>query len=139
MAGAKNILYIDDEANNLVSFKSNFRKHFEIFLAQNISEAQTILAEQKINVIIADQRMSPVTGIEFFSMIKDYHPLPVRMILTGYTDIPILTSALSSGLVYQYLVKPINELELFFSIERAIEVYNLRQENSELKSMLSSR
>src|ERR1035437_9704127 len=132
-----NILYIDDEVNNLVSFKANFRMHYEIYTAESASEGRKILKEKKINIIITDQRMPEITGVEFLESIIQEHPDPIRMILTGYSDINTVIAAINKGQVYRYIMKPFDAAELKINIDTAFEVYSLREENKELiKSLL---
>ncbi|MBI4946323.1 MAG: response regulator [Bacteroidetes bacterium] len=131
------VLYVDDEANNLLSFKANFRELYEVYTAESAEEGKRILKEKKIHVIITDQRMPNTTGIEFLeSIIKEY-PEPIRILFTGYTDIGAVIEAINKGQVYRYITKPSNMEELKGIIENAYEVYSLREENKELmKSLL---
>lgn len=134
--GNLNILYIDDEANNLVGFKANFRKFYNVFTAQSAEEGRKILNESNINIIITDQKMPGITGIEFLQSILIEHPDPIRMILTGYTDLETVIDAINKGQVYKYITKPYSADELKVTFDNAFEVYNLRQENRELTRKL---
>ncbi|MES2395137.1 MAG: response regulator [Bacteroidota bacterium] len=130
------ILYLDDEVNNLESFKANFRKHYEIHVAETASEAEKILVNHDIEVIITDQRMPNITGVEFLeSVIQDY-PDPIRMLLTGYADIEAVIDAINKGKIYHYSTKPFNADELKITIDKAYEVYALRKENKDLLEKL---
>lgn len=131
-----NILYIDDEVNNLVGFKANFRKFYNVFTAQSAEEGRKILSESSINIIITDQKMPGITGIEFLQSILTEHPDPIRMILTGYTDLETVIDAINKGQVYKYITKPYSADELKVTFDNALEVYNLRQENRELTRKL---
>ncbi len=106
------ILYIDDEEHNLKSFKASFRRQYEIYTAISGTEAKNILSQTDIHIIISDQRMPEMTGVEFFKSIKNSYPDPIRVLLTGYTDIDALGEAVNEGHIYRYLTKPWNELEL---------------------------
>jgi response regulator RpfG family c-di-GMP phosphodiesterase len=131
-----NILYIDDEVNNLVTFKANFRTHYKIYTGESAQEGRKILNEVKIHIIITDQRMPNETGVEFLeSIIKDY-PDPIRILLTGYADISTVIEAINKGQVYRYIMKPFNELEMKIILDNALEVYFLREENKELLKKL---
>lgn len=131
------ILYLDDEVNNLESFKANFRKHYEIYVAESASEAKQILINNEIEIIITDQRMPNITGVEFLESIIDEYPDPIRMLLTGYADIEAVIDAINKGKIYHYSTKPFNADELKIAIEKAYEVFSLRKENKELmKSLL---
>lgn len=131
------ILYLDDEVNNLESFKANFRKHYEIYIAESAYEAKQILINNEIEIIITDQRMPNVTGVEFLESVIEEYPDPIRMLLTGYADIEAVIDAINKGKIYHYTTKPFNADELKITIDKAYEVYSLRKENKELmKSLL---
>lgn len=131
------ILYLDDEVNNLESFKANFRKHYEIYVTESASEAKQILINNEIEIIITDQRMPNITGVEFLESIIDEYPDPIRMLLTGYADIEAVIDAINKGKIYHYSTKPFNADELKIAIEKAYEVFSLRKKNKELmKSLL---
>lgn len=124
--GPIKILYIDDEEHNLESFKASFRRQYEIFTAISGAEAKNILDQTNIHIIICDQRMPEMTGVEFFKSIKNSHPDPMRVLLTGYTDIDALAEAVNEGHIYRYLTKPWNELELNNCIINAYSSYRSR-------------
>lgn len=131
-----NVLYIDDEVNNLNAFKASFRRNFNVFVTDSIAEARRILQQNVIHVILSDQRMPQMTGIEFFESILEIHPEPIRILITGYTDINAVIDAINRGQVYKYLTKPWMDDDIRIYIEKAYEVYRLREENSELTSKL---
>ena len=133
------LLYVDDEENNLNSFKATFRRVYEIFTASSAEEGRMVLENNDIEIIITDQRMPGMTGVEFLeSIIADY-PDPMRILLTGYTDIQALIDAVNKGQIYRYMTKPWHEEEMKMFISQAYEVYALRKENKELtKSLLQA-
>lgn len=126
------VLYVDDEINNLNSFKAAFRRDFEIFTAISAKEGRKILDTQEIGVIITDQRMPGMTGIEFLESIITVYPDTIRILLTGFSDINAVMDAINRGQVYKYLVKPWQNDELKMYIENALEIYHLRKENKDL-------
>jgi len=131
-----NILYVDDEPNNITSFKAAFRRLFNISTAESAEEARKIVASETIHVILSDQRMPKETGIEFFKSILDTHPEPIRILITGYTDINAVIDAINVGQVYKYLAKPWIEEEVRTTVNNAYEVYDLRHKNKELTQKL---
>ncbi len=131
------VLYVDDEINNLNSFKAAFRRDFNIYTAQSAKEGQKVLKSEEIGVIITDQRMPVVTGIEFLESILPIYPDTIRILLTGFSDINAVMDAINRGQVYKYLVKPWHDEELKMYIQNALEIYNLRKENKELAQKLS--
>ena len=131
------VLYIDDEENNLHSFKASFRRQYEIYTANSAAEGLKILQNVSVHVIIADQKMPHITGVEFFKSIVNTYPDPIRILLTGYTDIEALADAINHGDIYRYITKPWNDLELHNSIKNAYDAYrakiDLRNKIAELE------
>lgn len=131
------VLYIDDEENNLHAFKASFRRLYEIYTAISAAEGLKILQNVNIQVIIADQKMPNTTGVEFFKSIAETFPDPIRILLTGYTDIEALADAINHGDIYRYITKPWNDLELHNSIKNAFDAYrskiDLRNKIAELE------
>jgi len=130
------VLYVDDEVNNLNSFKAAFRRDFNIHIAQSAREGRKILEAEEIGVIITDQRMPGETGIEFLESILPVYPDTIRILLTGFSDINAVMGAINRGQVYKYLVKPWQDGELKMYIQNALELYNLRKENKDLAHKL---
>lgn len=130
------VLYIDDEVNNLHSFKASFRRQFNVFTAESAAEARKLLSENKVHVIVSDQRMPQMSGIEFFASILEEYPDPVRMLLTGYADIQAVIDAINLGQVFRYFSKPWNDAELMRNIQEAFELYKLKAQNKELTQKL---
>jgi DNA-binding NtrC family response regulator len=126
------VLYVDDEINNLNSFKASFRRDFDIYTAQSAREGRKILDTYEIGVIITDQRMPGMTGIEFLESILTIYPDTIRILLTGFSDMNAVMDAINRGQVYKYLVKPWQDDELKLYIQNALEIYHLRKENKEL-------
>ncbi len=126
------ILYVDDEENNLNSFKAAFRREYDVTVAISASEAKELLKKNTFELIITDQRMPGITGVDFLaSIIKDY-PESIRMLLTGYADIQAVIDAINKGQIYQYITKPWDEQQMRVIINNAYEIFSLRQENKEL-------
>ena len=126
------ILYVDDEENNLVSFKATFRLKYNISIAVSADEALKVLETKPFEIIITDQRMPNMTGIEFLEKVIEKYPDPIRILLTGYADMNAVIDAVNKGKIYHYLSKPWSEQELEETIKKAFEVY---QSNKEIKEM----
>ena len=120
------VLYVDDESNNLLSFRAAFRRNYKIFIAGSAAEGMEILNKEFVHVIIADQRMPQSTGVEFFNAVRKSHPHPIRILLTGYTDAEAIVDAINKGEIYRYIKKPWDELELQNAIQNAYEIYITR-------------
>jgi phosphoserine phosphatase RsbU/P len=129
---AHRILYVDDEKDNLTVFNSAFRREYEVYLASSGQEGLEILKKHEIKVIITDQRMPEMTGIQFLERIIPDYPNCIRMILTGFSDIEAIIQAINTGRVYRYITKPWSKEELKINIDKAIETYQLRCQNMKL-------
>lgn len=126
------ILYIDDEEHNLVAFKAVLRRDFEIYTAISVKEARKYLEDYEIKIIVSDQRMPQITGVQFFSEIKKSHPEPIRILLTGYSDMEAVIDAINKGEVYRYLTKPWDSDYMKSILHQAMELFDLRRENKQL-------
>jgi len=126
------ILYIDDEEDNLTVFYSAFRRNYTIHLASSGPEGLELMKKNEVQLVVADQRMPEMTGIEFLERIKHLYPDCIRMVLTGYTDVEAIIQAINKGRVYRYITKPWNKDELKITIDRALETFNLKQQNRKL-------
>ena len=115
------ILFVDDETANLRLLERLFRGQYEVLSAASGSEAIGLLELHDIALIISDQRMPGMTGIEFLKRAAELRPQTVRIMLTGYTDAEALVEAINSGVVYKYIAKPwINE-DLQQTVVRALQ------------------
>ena len=132
-----NVLYVDDEINNLVSFKATFRIKYNVLTATSGAEAIKLLNSNEVNIIITDQRMPGMTGVEFLEQILENHPDPIRVLLTGYADMNAVIDAVNKGKIFHYLSKPWNEEELDTTIQRAYQVYHKRKAEKELNDKLT--
>ena len=141
MSNKIRVLYIDDEDNNLNSFKASLRKDFHIITAIDAEEGLKIAEEEELHVVIADQRMPGLTGVEFFEKLMKINPDPVRILLTGYSDIASVIDAINKGEVYRFIDKPWNLEQIKNAIKNAAEIYltkrELKDKNERLKKVHS--
>jgi two-component system, sensor histidine kinase and response regulator len=126
------ILYVDDEESNLKGFKSIYFTEYTIYTALSGPEAMEILANHEVHIIITDQKMPGMTGVQFLSNAISRYPEPIRIILTGYSDIEVLMKAINECGIFRYLTKPWNENEMNLTINQALNTYSLKKENHEL-------
>jgi two-component system sensor histidine kinase/response regulator len=119
------ILYLDDEINNLNSFKATFRFDYNVLLAKTVAEAITHLENpvNHIQIIFSDQRMPEMTGVEFFEKIRNLYPECVRLLITGFSDIESVIDAINRGHIFRYIKKPWVELDIKSAIEEAYKFY----------------
>lgn len=106
MIGKARILFVDDEKRVLNSMRGLFRREYELFLASEGTEAVRIATENEIDVIVADQRMPGMTGIEVLGQVKEKSPRTVRILLTGYADPAAVEGSINIGEVFRFLSKP---------------------------------
>ena len=131
------ILYVDDEENNLISFRASFRNLYHISTAVSVANAEELLKNETFHVILADQRMPLITGVQFFEQIRDKYPDPLRILITGYTDINAAIDAINKGGVFRFLYKPWDPELVESVISQAYDIYRtrveLRERNLELE------
>jgi len=126
-----NVLYVDDEENNLNSFRAALRRNYNIYTALSGEEGIDILSKTDIHVIVTDQRMPHMTGVQFLQHIPDAQD-NVKIILTGFSDMESIIEAINTGKVYRYITKPWDKDELKITIDNAIETVMLRRDNKHL-------
>lgn len=134
---AISVLYVDDEEFNLVGFKSSFRRDFQVHTANSAKKGLEILEKEEIQVVLSDQRMPEMTGVEFFEEVRAKYPFAVRILVTGYTDMNALVEAVNKGNIYKYINKPWNNDHLKKVIEAAYDLYQARKNESEDKNKLA--
>jgi len=100
-----------------------FRQDYQIVIAESGAEALTLLAQHDVALLISDQRMPGMTGIELMKKTVALRPQMVRILLTGYTDVEALIESINCGLVYRYVTKPWNNDDLRVTVSRALEHY----------------
>jgi two-component system, NtrC family, response regulator AtoC len=130
------ILVVDDEQDNLDAFRFNFRKQFELLTAKSGPEALELLADADPAVIVTDQRMPGMTGIELLKQAATVRPEAVGIILTAYTDTDALIEAVNMGQVYRYITKPWDSREVKAVLVQAVERHHLGRENQRLQAQL---
>ncbi|NJO91893.1 MAG: response regulator [Chloroflexia bacterium] len=123
------LLYVDDEESNLRIFKNTFRRKFNIYTATSAKEGMKILDNNEIDLVLSDQRMPGMTGVEFLKYTLNRHPKPNRILITGYSDLEAIENAINHAHIFQYIPKPWNEEHLMKVIEDALRIYQLEKEN----------
>lgn len=127
------ILFVDDEKDILASLKRLFMDEgYEIFTAQGGPHALELLKNGAVDLIVSDQRMPVMSGVEFLKQSKGLAPDSIRILLTGYADISAAIDSINKGEVYRYITKPWNDDELKAIIRDGLELRRLRRENENL-------
>ncbi len=132
------ILAVDDEQSSLNAIYRTLRKEYDVILSLNGHSGLEVLKDQKIAVILGDQRMPEMTGVEFFKKSLEIQPDAVRILITGYSDIEAIIQAINEGQVFYYINKPWEPDDLRIIIRRAAEQYQLLQENRRLLKELEA-
>lgn len=133
------VLCVDDEVDNVEALERLFRSKYAVVKATSGKEALQILDQNPdtVGVIITDQRMPQMTGVEFLEKSLKNHPNVIRILLTGYTDIQSVIAAVNSGQIYRYLAKPWDPVDLMATVDSAMERFRLRIELQEKNQALS--
>lgn len=119
------LLLVDDEASILSSLKRLLRREkYTILTASSGEEALDLLARHEVGVILTDQRMSGISGIELLARARVMHPRTVRMVLSGYTGLDSLTEAINRGEIFKFMMKPWEESDLLQAIREAFRHYS---------------
>lgn len=133
------ILYVDDEPQNLISFKATFRREYTIHTALGGEEGLDILRQHPVQLIITDQRMPGMTGLQFLERTLHDYPDTIRMILTGFADTEAIIDVINHARIFRYITKPWDEQELRVAIENARQIYNLQMSNKRLLEELQHK
>ena len=125
------LLYVDDEPSNLRIFKDTFRRDYDVFLASSAKEGIEILHKNPIDLVLSDQRMPEMTGVEFLQYTLNSFPDLNRILITGYSDIGAIESAVNKAHIFQYIKKPWSRIDLQKVIDSALYVYKLERDNKQ--------
>jgi DNA-binding NtrC family response regulator len=116
------ILVVDDEPDMLDFIERVTRRRYEVTRCANGEDALALLNERAFEVLITDHKMPRMTGLELLERLGDRHPGMVRVLLSGYTDVPEVQRAGASGHVHHYVLKPVDSRALLAGIDQAYEV-----------------
>lgn len=133
------ILYLDDEEHNLSAFKAGFRRRYKIRLALTADQAFKKLNEELPHIIIADQRMPGMSGVEFFERVKEEYPTPTRILLTAYSGSQTVIDAVNRGNIHKFTLKPWNETIMDSILSAGYAMWQsrneIREKNLELQKV----
>lgn len=128
----QNLLVVDDEKGVVNALNRQFKKEYMVYTAANGKEALVILKEQQIAVIIADQRMPGMTGVDFLEIARSQSPNSMRILITAYADIEASIDAVNKSGIFYYVAKPWEPDELNLIVKRAVDQYELQMDNRRL-------
>jgi DNA-binding NtrC family response regulator len=124
MASKHSILLVDDEPEILFSLRGLLRREYDLHTANSGAEALEVLHRQPIQVIMTDQRMPEMTGVELLRRARGECPEAIRIVFTGYADIKAVIDAINQGQIYRYLTKPWDPDELLAVLRQACDYYD---------------
>lgn len=126
------ILIVDDEEDVLLSLRSMFRREYEVFTVPRAREALELMEKQEIHIVISDQRMAEMNGVEFLGEVSRRFPEVIRLMITGYADINSVIAAVNRGHVFRYIAKPWDPAELEAAVRQGAEQYSVLAERRRL-------
>ena len=139
-ASRKAVLFVDDEANILNALKRLLvDEEYTVFTANSAEEGLHILEKHPIQLVISDQRMPGLTGVEFLKKIMAKYPHIIRIILSGYADVKVVLDPIVKGELYRFLAKPWNDEVIKLSIQQGLSQYDLLQLNNNLDMKVQER
>jgi len=131
---SRTLLLVDDEPNILAALKRLFRPDgYIICTAGSGQEGLEILRQSQVDVIVSDQRMPNMTGVEFLRQAKERCPNTMRLVLSGYTELQSITDAINEGAIYKFLTKPWDDQQLRNQISDAFMQKEMFDENRRLE------
>jgi response regulator RpfG family c-di-GMP phosphodiesterase len=125
------LLVVDDEPDVCDSVHDLLRREFRVLKARSAAEGYKLMASNEVHIIMTDQRMPQVTGVEMLSAIRQGHPTAVRMLFTGYADLDSIIQAINQGHIFQFLKKPWKPEELETAVREAAKEYDRLVEQAE--------
>ncbi len=129
------ILVVDDEPDNLQLVRRTLRRHYDIITANNADEAIEALKQNPdVEMVLSDHKMPGKSGVELLHHCFEHYPEIIRILITAYSEVPILVDAINTGKIHRYIKKPWTPEELELTVEKAFEASKLSRENSRLIS-----
>ncbi|MCR4880547.1 MAG: response regulator [bacterium] len=127
------ILVVDDEPDNLQLVRRTLRRHYDIITANNADEAiETLKQVNDIEMVLSDHKMPGKNGVELLHHCFEHYPDVIRILITAYSEVPILVDAINTGKIHRYIKKPWTPEELELTVEKAFEASKLSRENTRL-------
>ncbi len=129
MSALPTILIVDDEVRSLESLERNLCDDFDVKTASSIAEAEEILGREWVKIILCDQRMPEMTGVDFLIKVRENWPDVIRIIISGYTDADDIITGVNEAGIYQYITKPWQPDSLILMLRNAVRLYDLQRQN----------
>lgn len=120
----RTLLVVDDEPDVCQSVADLLRRHFNVLQATSADEGIRLMQEHEVNIIITDQRMPQISGVEFLTKAKSNYPHAIRMLFTGYADLDAIIAAINQGHIFRFIKKPWQPEELEAAVREAAAEYD---------------
>jgi response regulator RpfG family c-di-GMP phosphodiesterase len=133
------LLVVDDEPEIGASVYALLRREYDVLRAQSAAEGQRLMQEHEVHIVMTDQRMPEVTGVELLASVRVRHPRAVRLLFTGYADHESLIAAINDGRVFRFLKKPWRPEDLEAAVRAAAAEYHRIVSEAEELDRLRSR
>jgi two-component system response regulator HupR/HoxA len=131
MPNLPTVLVVDDEVRSQESLRRTLEEEFYVFTASGAEEALALLEHEWMHVILCDQRMPGMSGVDFLKQVRERWPDTVRIILSGYTETEDIIAGINAAGIYQYITKPWHPESLLLSVRAAVQLCRLQQENQQ--------
>jgi two-component system response regulator HupR/HoxA len=126
------VLVVDDEQRSLETLRRTLEEDFTVFTASSAEEGEAVMAREFVHIVLSDQRMPGMQGVEFLRRVRSQWPDTVRLILSGYTDAEDIIAGINQAGIWQYLLKPWHPEQLLLTLKSAADLWRLQQENQRL-------
>ena len=130
------LLVVDDEIDVCDSVHDLLRREFNVLKARSAEEGMNLMRDNVVHIIMTDQRMPKVTGVELLKSIRNGHPQAIRMLFTGYADLDSIIAAINQGHIFTFLKKPWRPEELEQAVREAAAEYDRLVEHAEMMATL---
>jgi len=122
MSNKATLLFVDDEERVLRSLEVLFKQRFRVLSTTDGNQAVEIVKRERVHVIVSDQRMPLMTGVELLRRMRDVSPSSMRLLLTGYSDLEAIVNSVNEGEIFRYLSKPWSAKEILATVSQAAEI-----------------
>jgi YesN/AraC family two-component response regulator len=119
--GKPQLLIVDDEPDMLDFLERVLRSDYNVIRAQSAEEALEVLAQNPIDILLTDQKMPRMTGVQLLESIRDRYPRMIKVLISGYTDVPDIQRAVERCQIHHYVVKPVDSQRLKEAVREACE------------------
>lgn len=130
------LLIVDDEPNVCDSVHDLLRREFRVLRANSAADGYRLMQEEEVHIVMSDQRMPQISGVELLARVKSRYPGAIRMLFTGFADIESIIAAINQGHVFQFLKKPWQPEDLEAAVRQAAAEFDRLSQAAEEKERL---